>query len=65
MLHGSSVAVDGSKFKAVNHREKNFTRDRLMRRMAGIVDTIARYLTKLDRADRQSEVCGTSISEVR
>jgi hypothetical protein len=42
LLDGRCVAVDGSRFKAVNHREKNFTEDRLTRRMAAIKDTIGR-----------------------
>lgn len=61
LLDGCCVAVDGSKFKGVNHREKNFTQDRLARRMAAIEDTIGRYLAELDRADRQREVCGRPI----
>ena len=38
----------------MNHREKNFTHDRLTRRMAAIEGTIDRYLAELDRADRQA-----------
>lgn len=56
LLDTASVAIDGSKFKAVNHRERNFTQDRLARRMAGIEGTIDRYLAELDRADRQHEL---------
>jgi transposase len=48
LLDAGSVAIDGSKFKAVNHREKNFTHDRLARRMAAIEATIDRYLAELD-----------------
>ena len=39
------VAIDGSKFKAVNNRDKNFTRAKMQRRMAQIEESIARYLT--------------------
>ena len=46
LLDVASVAIDGSKFKAVNHREKNFTQDRLTRRMAAIEGTIDRYLAE-------------------
>ena len=60
LLDAASVAIDGSKFKAVNHREKNFTQDRLARRMAAIEGTIDRYLAELDRADRQHEVTGVA-----
>jgi transposase len=61
LLDVASVAIDGSKFKAVNHREKNFTHDRLARRMAAIEGTIDRYLAELDRADRQHEVTGVAV----
>jgi transposase len=56
LLDGNAVAIDGSKFKAVNHREKNFTKDRLAKRIAAIESTIDRYLKELDRADREQEV---------
>jgi transposase len=58
LLDGNAVAIDGSKFKAVNHREKNFTKDRLAKRMAAIESTIERYLKELDRTDREQEVTG-------
>lgn len=61
LLDGGTVAIDGSKFKAVNHREKNFTHNRLKRRMATIEKTIERYLSELDRADRQSDVIGIPV----
>ncbi len=61
LLDTASVAIDGSKFKAVNHREKNFTQDRLARRTAAIEGTIDRYLAELDRADRQHEVTGVAV----
>jgi transposase len=47
------VAIDGSKFKAVNNRDKNFTEHKLKARMQQLEDSIARYLTELDRADRE------------
>jgi transposase len=46
------VAIDGSKFKAVNNRDKNFTSAKMQRRMAQIEESIARYLVALDTADR-------------
>ena len=61
LLDAGCVAIDGSKFKAVNHREKNFTQNRLKRRMASIDKTIERYLAELDRADRQLEVSGIPV----
>ncbi|MBD9361753.1 IS1182 family transposase [Methylomonas fluvii] len=47
------VAIDGSKFKAVNNRDRNFTSAKLQRRMDEIESSINRYLTQLDTADRQ------------
>ena len=45
-------AIDGSKFKAVNNRDKNFTERKLQARMEQLEDSIKRYLVELDRADR-------------
>jgi transposase len=47
------VAIDGSKFKAVNNRDRNFTSAKLQRRMQEIESSINRYLVALDTADRQ------------
>jgi transposase len=47
------VSIDGSKFKAVNNRDKNFTKNNMARRMAQIEENVARYLQQLDSADRQ------------
>jgi hypothetical protein len=46
------VAIDGSKFKAVNTRDKNFTPAKVEKRQQQIEESIARYLTALDTADR-------------
>ena len=46
------VAIDGSKFKAVNGRDRNFTKHKLKARMQQLEESIARYLADLDRADR-------------
>src|SRR5437588_896510 len=53
LLTKASVAIDGSKFKAVNNRDKNFTRAKMERRLAQIEESVARYLSQLDTADRQ------------
>jgi transposase len=53
LLTEASVAIDGSKFKAVNNRDKNFTRSKMDRRLAQIEESVARYLQQLDTADRQ------------
>jgi len=44
LLSDASVAIDGAKFKAVNSRDKNFTRAKVKRRMAQIEESVARYL---------------------
>ena len=48
------VAIDGSKFKAVNNRDKNFTDRKLEARIEQLEDSIKRYLVELDRADRDA-----------
>jgi len=48
----SLVAIDGSKFKAVNNRDKNFTQHKVRARMQQLQESIERYLAELDRADR-------------
>jgi transposase len=53
LLAAASVAIDGSKFKAVNNRDRNFTAAKMKRRMAQIEESVARYLKQLDSADRQ------------
>ncbi|WP_162085124.1 IS1182 family transposase [Sulfuriferula nivalis] len=47
------VAIDGSKFKAVNAHDRNFTRGKLEKRIQEIDRSIERYLTAMDTADRQ------------
>jgi transposase len=47
------VAIDGSKFKAVNNRDRNFTRAKMKRRLAQIDESIERYLGQMASADRQ------------
>src|SRR5277367_104092 len=47
------VAIDGSKFKAVNNRDKNFTVAKVAKRIEQVEASIARYLAALDRADRE------------
>ena len=67
LLTQASVAIDGSKFKAVNNRDRNFTRAKMERRMAQIEDSVARYLQQLDTADRQepSEALKTKTSGLK
>ena len=44
LLAKASVAIDGSKFKAVNNRDRNFTHAKMARRMAQIEESVDRYL---------------------
>jgi transposase len=53
LLSTPSVAIDGSKFKAVNNRDRNFTKGKVERRRAQLEESVARYLSQLDTADRQ------------
>ncbi len=53
LLSVASVAIDGSKFKAVNNRDRNFTEGKMARRMAQIEESVARYMHQLESADRQ------------
>jgi transposase len=53
LLTEATVAIDGSKFKAVNNRDRNFTQAKLRRRMKELEEGIARYLVEMDTADRQ------------
>ena len=53
LLAKASVAIDGSKFKAVNNRDKNFTRAKVEKRRAQLEQSVARYLSQLDTADLQ------------
>jgi transposase len=67
LLAEASVVIDGSKFKAVNNRDRNFTRAKMERRMAQIEESVARYLQQLDTADRQepSEVLKAKTSRLK
>lgn len=54
LLASTSVAIDGSKFKAVNSRDNNFTQGKILRRRKQIEESVARYMSQLDTADRQT-----------
>jgi transposase len=53
LLATASVAIDGSKFKAVNNRDRNFTKGKVERRRVQLEASVARYIAQLDTADRQ------------
>ncbi len=52
-LTGDCVAIDGSKFKAVNNRDKNFTKGKIASRLAHLEADVDRYITEMVRLDRQ------------
>src|SRR5258707_868659 len=54
LLTKAGVAIDGSKFKAVNSRDNNFTQRKIERRQKQIEESVARYMSQLDTADRQT-----------
>ena len=61
----AAVAIDGSKFKAVNNRDRNFTRNKMKRRMEQIEESVERYLHQLDSADRQEPSLARTTKTVR
>ena len=56
MFDAGEVAIDGSKFKAVNNRDKNYTQRKIKARIEQVEDSIARYMDELERADRQPDL---------
>lgn len=62
---GGVVAVDGSKFKAVNSRDNNFTPTKIARRIEQAEAHIVRYLTALERADRERGSTSDEVLKVR
>jgi hypothetical protein len=66
LLATSSVAIDGSKFKAVNNRDKNFTKAKVQRRRAQLEESVARYLSQHDTVDRQepTEALATKVARL-
>jgi transposase len=61
VLKGAVVAVDGSKFKAVNNRDRNFTKGKIASRLAHLEAEVERYLEEADRIDRQES--GAALTE--
>ena len=53
LITQAMAAIDGSKFKAVNARDRNFTRGKVQKRIEQVEGSIQRYLQSLDAADRQ------------
>ena len=65
LLADASVAIDGSKFKAVNNRDRNFTRAKMDRRMKQIEESVERYLHQMNSADRQEPSLATVMKKER
>lgn len=65
LLAQASVAIDGSKFKAVNNRDRNFTKGKVKRRRAQIEESVDRYLHQLDSADRQEPSVANQMKTTR
>jgi hypothetical protein len=65
LLTTTTVAIDGSKFKAVNNRDKNFTRAKVERRQTQLEESVARYLSQLDTADRHDPTEALAVKTTR
>jgi len=71
LLSDKLVAIDGSKFKAVNSRDKNFTRAKMKRRLEAVESSIERYLAELAEADQNeppaddAEMLQNKVSKLR
>ena len=55
VLKGNCVAIDGSKFKAVNNRDRNFTKGKIASRLVHLEADVERYIQEMVRIDRQEE----------
>lgn len=55
MFAESLIAIDGSRFKAVNNRDRNFTKAKVKRRIAAINKSLERYFDQLESLDRQEQ----------
>ncbi|WP_283177932.1 transposase [Gemmobacter sp. 24YEA27] len=55
VLKGACVAIDGSKFRAVNSRDRNFTKGKIASRIAHLEADVERYIAEMVRVDRQEE----------
>jgi transposase len=65
LLGGELVAIDGSKFRAVNNRKRNFSDEKLIKALAHLEQQLAAYLQELDAADhQQTEQASLSIAEL-
>jgi transposase len=65
LLAGASVAIGGSKFKAVNNHDRNYTKGKVKRRRAQIEESVDRYLHQLDSTDRQEPSLANQMKTTR
>lgn len=65
LMGGELVAVDGSKFKAVNSGQKNFSQKKLEQRLKEIDKKVERYLEEMDRADKQENQNPVTAEELK
>jgi len=65
LLTKASVAIDGSKFKAVNNRDRNFTKAKVERRRKQLEESVSRYLSQLDSADLQEQTQTITLKRIR
>ena len=64
LLSADTVAIDGSKFKAVNSRDRNYTAGKIDKRQQQIEESVQRYLDAIETADRTSPI-GFDVKTVR
>ena len=65
LVAGELVAVDGSKFKAVNSGQRNFSAKKLEKRLKEIDEKLERYLDAMERADKQDKQAEMSAAELK
>lgn len=65
LVGGELVAVDGSKFKAVNSGQRNFSEKKLEERLKKIDEKVARYLDEMDRGDEEGKEREISAAELK
>ena len=54
------LAVDGTRLKAVNSKQKNFTREKLAKLIQSADERLDDYLVRLDRADRNEDAASVT-----
>src|SRR4029453_7340544 len=64
LVTGELVAVDGSKFKAVNRGQRNFSQKKLEKRLKEIDEKVERYLDEMERADKKDKRAEMSAAEL-